>query len=54
MSQVALVANNPPANAGDIRDTGAISGSEEDEMATHSSICAWETPCTEELMAYSP
>ena len=26
MSQVALVANNPPANTGDIRDTGASLG----------------------------
>ena len=27
-SQVALVVKNPPTNAGDIRDTGLISGSE--------------------------
>ena len=26
-SQVALVVKNPPANAGDIRDTGSIPGS---------------------------
>ena len=26
-SQVALVVNNPPANAGDIRDVGSITGS---------------------------
>ena len=43
---------NPPANAGDLRDTGSIPGSEdllEEEMATHSSILAREFPWTEEL-----
>ena len=43
-SQVALVVKNPPANRGDIRDMGLISGWEEpleEEMATHSSILAW-------------
>ena len=42
---------NPPANAGDPRDTSLIPGSEdslEQEMATHSSILAWEIPWTEE------
>ena len=41
---------NPPATAGDVRDTGAIPGlgrSLEEEMATHSSILAWKTPWTE-------
>ena len=36
--------NNPPANGGDV---GSISGSgrsPDKEMATHSSILAWETP----------
>jgi len=33
VSQVALVVKNPPANAGDIRDSGSIPG---EEMATHS------------------
>ena len=55
-SQVALVVKNPPASAGDIRDTGLIPGSgrspEEDpleeEMATHSSFLAWGVPWTEE------
>ena len=40
-----------PANAGDSRDWGSIHGSGrslEEEMATHSSILAWEIPCTEE------
>ena len=41
---------NPPANAGDARDVGSIprSGRDqeealEEEMATHSSILAWES-----------
>ena len=50
-SQVALVVKNPPANRGDIRDMGLISGWEEpleEEMATHSSVLCWEIPRTEE------
>ena len=50
-SQVALVVKNLPANAGDLRDMGLIPESEdplEEEMATHSSIFAWEIPWTEE------
>ena len=50
-SQVALVVKNPPANAGDVRDTGLIPGQEdpkEEVMATHSSILAWRIPWTEE------
>ena len=42
---------NPPANAGDIGDTGSILGWEdplEEGMATHSSILVWEIPWTEE------
>ena len=41
---------NLPTNAEDIRDRGSIPGSEdalEEEMATHSSILAWEIPWTE-------
>ena len=48
-SQVALVVKNPPANAGDARDTGLIPGSGrslEKDMATHSSILAWRIPWT--------
>ena len=48
---MALAVKNLPANAGDIRDTGSISGWEdplETEMATHSSILAWRIPWTEE------
>ena len=42
---------NPPANAGDVRDSGLISGagrSLEECMATHSTILAWRIPWTEE------
>ena len=47
----AVVVKNLPAKAGDIRDSGLIPGSGrslEKEMATHSSILAWEIPWTEE------
>ena len=40
---VSLV-NNPPANAGDLGSEGPL----EEEMATHSSILAWEIPWTGE------
>ena len=46
-SQVALVVNNPPANAGDGRDVVYIPGSEDplkEGMATPSSILAWRIP----------
>ena len=42
---------NPPANAGDTRDTGQSLGREdplEKEMVAHSSILVWEIPGTEE------
>ena len=42
---------NPITNAGDERNVGLIPGWEdplEKEMATHSSILAWEIPWTEE------
>ena len=45
------LAKNPPANAGDTRETDLIPGSgrsPEEGMATHSSILAWRTPWTEE------
>ena len=49
------VVKNPPANIG---DAGSIPGSGrslEKEMATHSSILAWEIPWTEKsLVGYSP
>ena len=50
-SQVMLVVKNPPANAGDIRDSGLIPGlgrSSGGGMAIHSSILAWIIPWTEE------
>ena len=42
---------NLPANARDVRDTGSISRlgrSLEEGMATHSGICAWKIPWTED------
>ena len=46
-----LVVKNPPANAGDIRDMGSIpepGRSQEEGLATHSSIFVWRIPYTEE------
>ena len=45
------MAANPPANAGDMRDSGSILGREdplEEGMATHSTVLAWRIPWTEE------
>ena len=45
------VINNPPANAGDIKDVGSVPGSgssTEKEMAIHCSILAWRIPWTED------
>ena len=42
---------NLPANAGDLRDTGSITGWEdplEGGTAAHSSFLAWRIPWTEE------
>ena len=42
---------NPPADAGDPRDMGSVTGSEDSlqkEMETHPSILAWKIPWTEE------
>ena len=42
---------NPPANPGDIRDTGSIPGSGRSPgggHGNHSSILAWRIPWTEE------
>ena len=44
VSQMVLAVKNPPANTGDMRDAGLISGwgrPLEEGMATHSSILAW-------------
>ena len=49
-----LVVKNPAANT---EDSGSIPGSGrplEKEMATHSSILAWEMSWTESLLGYSP
>ena len=47
-----LVVKNPPAIAGDIRDTGSIPWVGkiplEKGMAAHSGILVWRTPWTEE------
>ena len=56
VSQVVLVVKNPPANAGDVRDTGSILGSErslEKGMATHASILAWRTPMDRGVWGYT-
>ena len=48
---MALAVKNLPANAGEIRDPGSISGSGrslEEGMVTHSIILAWRVPWTEE------
>ena len=42
---------NPPANAGDLKDSGSIPGSGRspgEGCATHSSLLAWRIPRTEE------
>ena len=56
-SQVVLVINNPPANAGDIRNADSILGGEdplEEGLAIHASIIAWRTPEQRSLVGYSP
>ena len=48
---MALVEKNPPANAGNTGEAGAILCWEdplEEDMVTDSSILAWRTPWTEE------
>ena len=50
-SQAALVVKNPPAKAGDARDTGSIpvwGRSPGEGTATHSSLLVWRVPRTEE------
>ena len=45
---------NLPNNTEELRDLGSIPGLEdplEEEMATHSSILAWEIPWTEDLQS---
>ena len=48
---VALVVKDPPANAGELRESSSALGagrSLEEEMAAHSSILAWKIAWTEE------
>ena len=50
-SEVALVVNNLPANAGDVRDTGSIPGSGISPGGGNGyplQILAWRIPWTEE------
>ena len=52
-----LVIKNPPANAGDVRDSGLIPGSgrsPNEGVATHSRILAWRIPWTEEPGGLQP
>ena len=56
-SQVALVVKNPPAKAGDVRDTASILGSGRasgEGMATQSNILTWRIPWTEEPSRLQP
>ena len=53
MAEVVLVVKNPPAKAGDIRETGVVPGwvgkiPLEESTAAHSSVLAWRIPWTEE------
>ena len=42
------VVKNPPTSSGDVGSIPGLGKSPEKEMATHSSILAWEIPWTEE------
>ena len=56
-SPVALVVKNPPANSRDIGNMASIPGSGRspgEDMATHSSILAWETPWAEKPGGLQP
>ena len=50
----AWVVKNPPANAGDADSVPGLEDPLGKEMAIHSSSLAWEIPCTEEPLGYSP
>ena len=47
-SQVALVVKNPPASAGEVRDTGSIPGSGRCPGGRHGSTLQYSCPWTEE------
>jgi hypothetical protein len=54
---VTLVVKNLPPNTGDVRDTVLSLGQEDplkEDMATHSSIHAWESHGQRSLVGYSP
>ena len=53
---VALVVNNPPANAGEVTEVLSLGGKDplEWEMAAHFSIFACRIPWAEEPGGYSP
>ena len=63
---MALVVKKPPANVGNVRNSGSIPGSgrspgeghgnpfQEEGIATHSSILAWRCLWSEEPGGYSP
>ena len=56
-SQEALVVKNPPASAGDVRDTGSVPESERSRGEGNGnplSVLAWRIRRTEELVGYSP
>ena len=57
-SQVALVVKNPPANAGDIRDSGSIPGSGRSPGGGHGNqlqcSCLGEPHGQRSLAGYSP
>ena len=55
-SQEALVVKNPPANAGDERDTGSLGQEDplEEGMTTHSCNLARESHGQRSLEGYSP
>ena len=52
-----LMVKNLPASVGDTEMRAPFLGWEgplDEETATHSSILAWESPWTEDLMGYHP
>ena len=43
-----LMVKDPPVNAGDVGSSPGLEDPLEKEMATHSSVLAWEIPRTED------
>ena len=48
------VIKNPPANAGDVGLIPGLGDGLDEEMATHSSVLAWEISLQGTLVGYSP